>query len=588
MADPGGRELVEFLDGYEEEAATRAAETPLVDAELNAAFLRGNQTPGNLGPPSPYRPESSQYQFTMNVVNQLVKRHVALLTDSRPRIDVLARQSNMVATALVYKSVTEAIWDETNFEQLSARELVRAATIGSTICIPMWDETANYGRGDIAFQMVDPRRFKLDPSVVHAVDVQRLAEFAMMREVVPLNAIRERYTKGVLVQPSTRWSTYGTKRAPQGVSTRGITTAMQTPWRRRDEEPIDSMSPRAEVRHTWFRDYARDAKGEALMGPRHPRHIRYVVDAEGIVLKDERMVYQHGQIPAHVFDWDIEFEHPYGIPMVSGLRRMQYTLNRIIGQVMDNVIMTNRVKVISDANAVDPKTWDAITANPNGIYIRKRQGHTFQYELPANVVPPYVISVIQLLLQSMDLVTGMTEATSGRMPKGTNISGVALDALQIQAQSVVRLIARTLESWLERIFQQVLGLIWQYYCADRIMHLVDAAGDVLQFEFNRQKFLTGDDGNLLATDAWQDFEFKVLPGSSLASTRIQRGVMALNLRQAGLLAGVDVLRAAEWPNPEEAFQRAQEELASGGGPGARTSRRMLKVPGATRRDAISL
>ena len=581
------KDLIKFLDGYEEEAETRKEETPLVDAALNTRFLRGEQWPSVEGPASPYRPESSQYRFVMNVINQTLKRHVALLTDSRPQMDVVPRRRNRRGTSAIYKTTTAAIWDEQNFEQLASRELVRAGTVGSTICIPTWDETADHGRGDIIFPMYDPRQFKMDPSVAHAVDVQRLAEFAMIREVVPLNAVRERYPKkGPDVQPSVRWSRYGRQHARATTGGYQIATAMQRPWRRREDESVDSLSPRAELRHTWFKDWPRDERGQPLWSK--PRQIRYVVDAEGEVLKDERLQYVHGQIPTHIFDWDIEFEHPFGIPMVSGLRRLQYTLNRIVGQVMENVILTNRVKVIADTNAVDPKTWDAITANPNGIYIRKRQGHTFQYELPANVVPPYIIQVITLLLQGMEMVTGMTEGTSGKMPKGQNVSGVALDALQIQAQSVVRLVARAFESWLERIFQQVLPLIYQYYTTDRLLHLVGPGQEILEFEFNRQKFMQGDDQKSLPDDAWQDFEFRVIPGSSLAMTRIQKGVMALNLYQAGLIPGVDVLKAAEWANPDETIERARTEQAQGLGPGQRTSRKMVKMPGSTRRQQIGV
>lgn len=580
-------DLIKFLDGYEEESETRKEETPLADAALNTRFLRGEQWPTSEGPVSPFRPESSQYRFVMNVINQTLKRHVALLTDSRPQMDVVPRRKNRRGTASIYKTATAAIWDEQNFEQLASRELVRAGTVGSTICVPTWDETADHGRGDIVFPMYDPRQFKMDPSVTHAVDLQRLAEFAMIREVVPLNAIKERYPKkGHDVQPSVRWSRYGRQPARAGGGGYQIATAMQRPWRRREDESVESRSPRAELRHTWFRDWPRDDRGQPLWSK--PRHIRYVVDAEGTVLKDETLRYLHGQLPTHIFDWDIEFEHPFGIPMVSGLRRLQYTLNRIVGQVMENVILTNRVKVISDTNAVDNKTWDAITANPNGIYIRKRQGHTFQYELPANVVPPYVVQVITLLLQAMDMVTGMTEGTSGKMPKGQNVSGVALDALQIQAQSVVRLVARSFESWLERIFQQVLPLIFQYYTTDRLLHLVGPGQEMMEFEFNRYTFMSSDDGARLPDDAWQDFEFRVIPGSSLSMTRIQKGVMALNLYQAGLLPGVDVLRAAEWANPEETFERAQQERQAGGGPGQRASRKMVKMPGATRRQSIGV
>jgi hypothetical protein len=100
--------------------------------------------------------------------------------------------------------------------------------------------------------------------------------------------------------------------------------------------------------------------------------------------------------------------------------------------------------------------------------------------------------------------------------------------------------------------------------SNRMMSLVGPNLELVQFEFDRQKFMTATDGSGLDKDAWQDFQFRVLPGSSLASTRVQRGVMAMNLHMAGLLPGEEVLRAAEWPSPAETVQKARQERAQFG------------------------
>src|SRR6185369_16815607 len=123
--------------------------TGLADADLNTRFLRGDQFPSM----TPMRGE--QYHFVMNVVYPTLLRHVALLTDSKPQIDVIPRRRNRRGTATIYKNVVGALWDESNFEQLATRELVRAGTVGSTVCVPMWDESADHGRGQIVFPMYD-------------------------------------------------------------------------------------------------------------------------------------------------------------------------------------------------------------------------------------------------------------------------------------------------------------------------------------------------------------------------------------------------------------------------------------------------
>ena len=442
-------------------------------------------------------------------------------------------------------------------------ELVRAAVIGSTACVPMWNDKAKYGKGTIDFLMFDPRQVMLDPTVTRAIDVQRSAQFAGVKEVLSLNAIRENWpSNGPRVKGSLKWSSYASA-ATSRTRWQGIATAMQRPWRRA-EELTQSASPRNEVMHTWFRDWPRDKQGTPVYTS--PMFVRYVAQSDGVVLKDEPTVPHHGQIPIHLLDWDIELEHPWGISEVGGLRRIQYTLNRMMAQVVENILLTNRVKVVADADAVDQATWASIANNPNGIFIRKRQGRTLAYDTPQGAVPGYVVQIIQLLLQGVDIVSGMTEVTRGVAPKG-NTSGIAIEGLQIAAQSIIRLEARAFENWLERIFQQVISLIWQYFTSDRLLYLVGPNKMYEEYLFDRAKLLVDDEQGKLPDDGWKDFTFKVLPGSSLAMTRVQKGVLASNLYQLGLIPGIEVLRAAEYPNPEEMVKQAREEAAQGLGPG---------------------
>lgn len=582
------RDYVQYLDRLEEEAIIRQDEGPLREAATNMRFFRGDQWPVESGPGSPFRADAASYRFTVNMMGQLVKRKTALITDSRPVIDIVSRKGGAKRTAKTFEQVSQAIWDENNFDMLAARELVRACTIGSTVCIPTWNPNANFGAGMVELLTYDPRSLRIDPGITKAIDIQSKAEFVQLREVVALNYVRENYpTKGPQVSPSSAWSSYvrspvSARQVSGGIRSPQAPSPGQTPWRRRRDETTDSASPRVELRHSWVRDWVRDDRGEPVWSL--PRIIRYSADAEGVVLKDERLVYRHGQIPTHLFDWDVELEHPWGIPEVGGLRRINWTLNRLFGQVMDNVLATNRTRVVADSDAVDAKTWQMISANPNGIYIRKRAGRQLNYEVPQGAVPAYIPQVINMLMGAIDTVSGMTEVMRGQTKQGGATSAVAIDSLQLAAQSIIRMEARAFENWLQRIFQQVIALVWQYYTNNRLLHVVGPGSDLLEFVFNRTQFIRDDGDRLMNVDtAWQDFVFRVMPGSSLAMTRVQKGVMAANLYQMGLVPGAYVLEAAEVPNAAELVTEARKEQQEGHGPGARASRKMQKFPGASKR-----
>src|SRR5437588_10322061 len=105
MATTDQRDLVRLMDRFDEESASRRDDTPLRDAEINSKFLRGDQHPGSAGPVSPYRSTGTQYKFTLNALNQTVKRKIAMLTDSRPQMDVVPySKTNRKAAADLLKN----------------------------------------------------------------------------------------------------------------------------------------------------------------------------------------------------------------------------------------------------------------------------------------------------------------------------------------------------------------------------------------------------------------------------------------------------------------------------------------------------
>lgn len=574
------KDTIEFLDRMQQESDVRRDLTPIKDAELNMRFVRGAQggmddVPGLAGR------DTLQYRFSMNLLGVLLKRKVALITDARPKMMVESRAGkHRQGTADTFKVIDEAMWDEQNLELEFAYELFRAGTVGATLCVPVWDRAADYGRGDVRFRFYDPRWYSVDPSVTRARKLQEHGEFLQVREIVSLGWARERYRqRAEEIEPHQQWSKYGTG-APGGVSgfVRGIVSAIGgQPWSL-DRATEDSAVPRIEMRHSWFRDYERDARGQPMFAK--ARLIRHIVDDGKIVLADEPMAAVHGQIPGHIFDWDIELEHPWGSPEPQNLRRIQYTLNRILGQIVENVLLTNRIKVIGDTDAVDAATWKALSANNNGLILRKKLGRTLSVELPLQF-PSHLLALVSFLVGAVDMVSGINDATRGIRPPGV-VSGSAISELAQQAQTVVRLEARCFENWLARIFQQVNALVWQYMQTNRLLHVMGPRLELVQFEFDRQKFVHDANGLELPRDAWQDFAFRVMPGSSLASTRIQRGVMAMNLYQAGLIPGDEVLRAAEWEDPKGTYERAMEARAKGGGmPVGRNGKpsRPIRLPG---------
>ena len=118
------RDWTKYADGMEEEGTLRRDETPIKDAELNLNFLRGQQWPVRSGPASPYRSDAESYRFTLNLMAQLVKRKTALITDTRPNIDVVPTGDRRKRGAAdVCKETIIGLWEEQSFDQSVSREI---------------------------------------------------------------------------------------------------------------------------------------------------------------------------------------------------------------------------------------------------------------------------------------------------------------------------------------------------------------------------------------------------------------------------------------------------------------------------------
>jgi hypothetical protein len=134
---------------------------------------------------------------------------------------------------------------------------------------------------------------------------------------------------------------------------------------------------------------------------------------------------------------------------------------------------------------------------------------------------------------------------------------VSRNSLAMMAQTTIRLKARQLEGMLQRIGQKLIPRIFAYYTTDRVFNLVGPKGKIEKYYFQREKIREViSKGGM---NAFQDYQFKVIPASSLAMTKWQKGLMAVQLFQTGLIDEEAALDALEFPNRDEIMERMAEK-----------------------------
>jgi hypothetical protein len=118
---------------------------------------------------------------------------------------------------------------------------------------------------------------------------------------------------------------------------------------------------------------------------------------------------------------------------------------------------------------------------------------------------------------------------------------------------------------LERVGQKMISRIFQFYTSDRVLFQQGATREWMAYTYVRQQLLLDDDGNARPLEEqeklFRDFKFLVTPGSSLAATRVQRTMAALQLRSAtGVAPSVRrILQEADMGDPDELMKEGLEE-----------------------------
>lgn len=531
-------QVLRFLEQIDGEAEATKRE-PAKTWDENMRQWRGDQ----------WRLQRSPY-FLANIIKNQGRRKVALLTESKPQIQVRAREPGLEkASGVVYNAI-RSIWDRSSMQEAVYRVSQFGMTVGSAFFGIEYDPLQD----EIEVSFVDPRRVYLDPAVTSPAELQK-AQYLRVDTTLSLAEIRERFPgRGMLVKPDDRLSGYTESRTGRTGIIASVLSAMPRPYRPGTPTKTGPI-PRAEIRQYYLRDPSPNSEGGRLFPGG-----RRVFRAGNVILLDERNPYWDGEWPLEMFSWDLDFESPWGLDEIQDIRRLQEAINRMGDAWVKNSILGSNFKIIADLDALDPDEWGKVD-NEAGLVIRKKPQRQFEY-VPPTTPSEQTPAAIEGLIRLCDLLTGNSDAQSGPGQRAS-----AMEGLQSARQSLIRDVSRRLESALERVGQKLIARIFQFYTSDRILFQQGPSREWLAYTFKRQELVEDDEGRKIPLEKQQrmfrDFRFLVTPGSSLATTRVQRTLAALQLRTAtGVAPSIRrILQEADLGDPDTLIQEGLEELS---------------------------
>lgn len=531
--------LIRYLTRIDEEADGFVRDRHKVWEE-NIRQVKGDQ----------WRLKRSPY-FMANIIKNQLRRKVSTLTESKPQIQVRARRPNLDKASAILYNTGKSIFDKNSSDDALYRVAQFAMTMGCSFMRVPYNKLTE----EIELSFIDPRRVRLDPMITAAADLDK-AQYIRLDTVLPLHEIRTSFPgRGTLVVADERLAPFASSmRGAKGIYGTLVGDSSR-PYRSGSASKVGAI-PRATIKEYWIRDPQMNTDGALLFpGGRH------TIRCGDVILVDEPNPYLDGGWDLEMFEWDVDFETPYGLDEIQDLRRIQESLNRIGDSWVHNLLLGANFRVIADLDALDPDQWDKLD-NEAGLIIRKKPNRQLEYQPPVPA-DPATPQYIEGLIRLCDLLTGNSDAQGKSAVEGS----AALEGLQMARQTLVRAVARRMESMLERVGQKLISRIFQFYTSDRVLFQMGPSRDWIAYTYERQRLLEDDNGKTRDKDEmvkmYRDFKFMVSPLSSLALTRVQRTLAALQMRSAtGVAPSIRrILEESDMGDPEELMREGLEELS---------------------------
>lgn len=547
--------------------------------------------------------------FRANLINPLMRRMAALLTEMKPKLDVQPTKEGLTKTTAVLKATIEANWDEQNVGITLNDIVLRSLVLSSAFAYIGWDAEANYGLGNVSIVAGDPRDYLVDPAIRYAQDLDH-AQYLRTRSVVPLPTAQRLFpdVADELKPCGKVLSIDKDNGATQLGSVRG---SIESAIRRLGIGPGNQTAlPRVELFEYYLADPATTKDGS----PIYPNG-RVVIRAnDDVICRDGPNIYYDGRWPFEWLDNEPDLNSAWGRDEISAIRHINLAFNRLGNTATTQTLLNAIPFMVADKNTLDDAAIN--TLRTMGYYVLEATAGRRVERQAAAVQIATIVQYMQYMQNLCDNLLGLQDA-------GGNIgtsrgraevrSAPMLEGLQQAGQVLIRAKARRLESFLERLGQKWVSRIFQFYTQDRLMTFIGDDGTWQKYKFEREQLqaeilrlglermmaerkqqmdrekddavvravTTGDDKAISALTmhrnvmplpvlgkdevlasikgAWRDFRFHIEPYSSLASNRTLRAQLYKQLADDHRVPGRLYVEEVGIKDPQSMQQEALEE-----------------------------
>jgi hypothetical protein len=226
--------------------------------------------------------------------------------------------------------------------------------------------------------------------------------------------------------------------------------------------------------------------------------------------------YKHNRYPFQKLE-NVESGRFYTTSVLEDLVPLQREYNRTRSQIIESKNMMAKPKLLAASGSIEAKQ---ITSEP-GQTIYYKMGYPAPTPLQLTALPNYVLQEVQQLQQDMDDLVGQHEVSRGQNPSQVT-AATALSFLKEQDDTVIAGVIQSLESALEEMGRQTLGLAVQFWDSERMVRTVGADGT-----FDAQLYQ--------ASAIKKNQDIRVESGSALPQSKAAKQAFVMDLLKMGLI-----------------------------------------------------
>lgn len=383
--------------------------------------------------------------FNNCVADQVDNRPEALMTPETPELQGMVDDIN---------DIVRYIYEANNYWYLHRFRVEDFIGTGTSIIQIMWDENMAHGRGDVALIRVPVEQFLWDPAEADIQNARALFKVSWH----PLSWFRAQYPEnGVYV-------------AAEDNDSRAV-------GQEENQETMLSDEHKAMLLEYWYRTY--DAAKR-----RYTINCMYL--AGGAVLEHHKNVYAHGMYPFVVNAFTEIRGLPVGEGLVMELAPMMRYINRYAHYMDVNIRQSSHIRMLvrnnSNIDKRDVADWtkDVITGDSIG-----EDSVRFLQSAPLTSLAMQQMYQLQTDLKQD---SGQNQFTRGETAGGVT-AATAIASLQEAGGKQTRMRTHALNQGFQRITEQILWLVSEYYGENRVQMITGKDGEFREVDASASRLM---------------------------------------------------------------------------------------------------